>query len=238
MCKIANFKILLIALQLISNALKVLSIILTICLLISCSSRVPLKKNVMISSFSDSLSENSDSTNILTGISEAAKARVIKKIRERIILINLIEKFDSIDHTGQSESETLPYENDDQNGYRDWTREMFYYQKELKMVLESSKSVTYPYNLKCTSWKKDYYWHKQLLYRYIQNTNFIYSTDTGRASYLKNVLGMKCRFEATEQREYFDKNNLVECLCKTYRSELETNPTNLFDTIKNTRCRN
>jgi hypothetical protein len=218
--------------------LRIVNLLVIFCILISCNSRIVSKKDLITAdSIKDSLAIVDDSAKIIKVISNAAKARAIRKIRDRVIAINLIEKFDSIDHTGQVESETLPFENDDNNGFRDWSRETFYYHNELKMTLESSKSVIYPYCLKSGVWKKEYYRNKKLLYRYVQNTNYIYTTDTARIRYLKNTLGMKSRFEATEQREYYDKSNLIECLCKSYGSEKESNPGNLFDTIANKRCK-
>ncbi len=216
--------------------LRISNLLVIIFIFISCNSRIVSKRDLVVSdSLNDSIVD--DSEKIIKVITNAAKTRIIRKIRDRVISINLIEKFDSIDHTGQLESETLPYENDDNNGYRDWSRETFYDHKELKMALESSKSIIYPYCLKSGVWKKEYYWNKRLMYRYVQHTNYIYTSDTARISYLKNTLGMKLRFEATEQREYYDKNNLIECLCKSFGSEKESNPGNLFDTIPNKRCK-
>ena len=216
--------------------LRISRLLVIICIFISCNSRIVSKKDLVRS---DSLNDSivNDAAKIIKVIPNAARIRIIRKIRDRVIAINLIEKFDSIDHTGQLESETLPYENDDNNGYRDWSRETFYDHKELKMALESSKSIIYPYCLKSGVWKKEYYWNKKLIYRYVQHTNYIYTSDTARISYLKNTLGMKSRFEATEQREYYYKNSFIECLCKSYGSEKESNPGNLFDIIPNRRCK-
>lgn len=240
---ITNFWMLLSAFQLIIRALKntfclSIGILVIISISISCNSRMVSRKDLVLGdSLSDSFSINDDSAKTLTIISNAAKVRTVKKIKERVIIINLIEKFDSIDHTGQFESEEMPFENADNNGFCDWSKEAFYDHKDLKMILESSKSVIYPYCLKSGVWKKEYYWKKKLLYRFVQHTNYIYTTDTARISYLKNALGMKSRFEATEKREYFDKSNLVECLYKSYDSEKEVNPYTLFDTIANRRCK-
>jgi hypothetical protein len=188
---------------------------------------------IMPDSLSDSIVD--DSARIIKMLPTAAKTRTIRKIRARVIATNLIERFDSINHTGQSESEKLPYENDDNNGYRDWSREIFYNQKELKMSLESSKSVNYSYCLKSGVWKKEYFRNNKIVYRYVQHTNYIYTADTAQIRYLKNTLGMKSRFEATELREYYKKNDLIECLYKSLGSEKELNPDNLFDTIPNKR---